>query len=211
LEEAIRKDETVVTEDTQEQLQDRGQALPRDRDTRSRSSVSTRWRWIGILAIFIVAIAVAVSVSIIVVGNNKESAPPKHDPVKDAYLKEIRTILVPNHVLSQTNAPQLRATEFMAYADSYHVNVTSPRLQQRYALFVIHFANGGERWNKDPVLHECDWMFVVCNNLTVVTKLLMGNQLDMTGPLPGEIGLLTHVGMYISSSCYCFKCDFSNL
>jgi Leucine-rich repeat (LRR) protein len=80
----------------------------------------------------------------------------------------------------------------MAFADSpNHVNVTSPRLQQRYALLVLYFSNGGEKWRINPEAHECDWKFCVCKNSSVITKLFMGSQLGMTGLLPGEIGLLT--------------------
>jgi hypothetical protein len=163
-------------------------------------------------------IAIAVSVSVVVMGNNKDSPspvanvePPPYNPVNDAYLREIRTILVPLQIWAEPNAPQLLATEFMAYTDSNHVNVTSPRLQQRYALLVLYFANGGGRWPMDALLHECDWNFVACNNQSVVTKLLMGDQLDMTGQLPAEIGLLSHVGKYKSARWVIAVCDFSYL
>jgi hypothetical protein len=154
-----------------------------------------------ILAVLLVVATIAVSVAVVIVGNKNDSAAPvgvivprRNSTVDYAYLQEIRTILVPLPIWAETNAPQLRATEFMAYTDSSHVNVTSSRLQQRYALLVLYFANGGERWPMDPLLHECDWTFVACNNQSVVTKLLMGDRIEMSGQLPAEIGLLSHVG-----------------
>ena len=160
---------------------------------------SSRWTWgLLILAIPLVVAAVAVCVAF---RNKNDSAapvivtvPPTNTTVDYAYLLEIRAILVPLITWGEINSPQLLATEFMAYTDSSHVNVTSPRLQQRYALLVLYFANGGERWPIDPLLHECDWTVVACNNQSVVTKLLMGDRLVMSGQLPAEIGLLSHLG-----------------
>jgi hypothetical protein len=164
--------------------------------------VATRWRW-SILASLLGVIAIAVGVVVVIVGNENStlpvdivSVPPprKNSTLNDAYLHEIRTILVPPRFWGESNAPQSRAAEFMAYADSpNHVSVTSPRLQQRYALLVLYFSNGGEKWRINPEFHECDWRFCVCKNSSVVTKLSMGNQLDMTGLLPDEIGLLTNL------------------
>jgi len=161
------------------------------------------WRWSLIAAtlssLIVVAVVVVVVVLVVVVTNNNKSsapAPPPQEqqspPLDTAYLQEIRSILVPPSLWTDTNAPQLRATEFMAFS-SKRVKVTSPRLFQRYALLTIYFSNGGERWPLDPSLHECEWLVVECNSQEVVQKLYMGNQLDMTGTLPAEIGLLTHV------------------
>jgi hypothetical protein len=60
-------------------------------------------------------------------------------------------------------------------------------------LLVLYFNNGGEKWRIDPEAHECDWTICVCTNSSVLIELLMGSQLDMTGLLPGEIGLLTNL------------------
>jgi hypothetical protein len=132
--------------------------------------------------------------------------PPGNNTVDGGYLQEIRAILVPPNLWGDPTAAQLRAVEYMAYAGSNRVNVTSPRLRQRYAILVLYFANGGDRWPINPARHECDWTFVVCNNQSVVTKLYMGSQLDMTGHLPAEIGLLTQLGTYCNSArllCTC--------
>jgi hypothetical protein len=191
----------VVAIDHEQALQQNGGS---DANSGSRPFWSARCRWSILASILgLITIAVGVAVVILVVGNKDSalptdvvSAPPlfKNNTVNDAYLQEIRVILVPPLFWGEPNAPQLRAVEFMAYADSpNHVPLESPRLQQRYVLLVLYFSNGGEKWPINPEFHECDWTFCVCNNSSVVTELFMGDQLDMTGHLPGEIGLLTNL------------------
>ena len=148
-------------------------------------SASSRWG-VFVLAILLGVAAIAVGVAVVTVGNKNDSAspvvvivPPGNNTVDGGYLQEIRAILVPPNLWGDPTAAQLRAVEYMAYAGSNRVNVTSPRLRQRYAMLVLYFANGGDRWPINPARHECDWTFVVCNNQSVVTKLYMGSQLDM--------------------------------
>jgi hypothetical protein len=197
---AASQGEATLTGDSVESI-DEEQALERrdgsDFNLCSRPFWSTRWRR-SILAslIGVLAIAIGVAVVVLAVGNTDSASsvdpPPfKNNTIDDAYLQQIRAILVPPQFWGESNAPQLRAAEFMAFADSpNHVNVTSPRLQQRYALLVLYFSNGGEKWSINPEAHECDWTICVCSNSSVLIELLMGSQLDMTGLLPGEIGLL---------------------
>jgi hypothetical protein len=84
----------------------------------------------------VLAIAIGVAVVVLAAGNTDlassvDPPPFTNNTIDDAYLQEIRVILVLPRLWGEPNAPQLRAAEFMAFADSQnHVNVTSPRLQQ---------------------------------------------------------------------------------
>ncbi|MBN1430366.1 MAG: leucine-rich repeat domain-containing protein [Anaerolineae bacterium] len=63
------------------------------------------------------------------------------------------------------------------------------------ALVALFKATGGENWNdntnwlKDEPI--CSWLGVICENNHVVSIDLNGNNLQ--GPLPPEIGMLTHL------------------
>ena len=165
-----------------------------------------RRNWVIVISILLLAsTGIAIGVIFVIAGEANSTPAPQedtnttpndNDPADRQYLQDIRTILVPPNLWSESNAPQMRATEFMTFADSKHVDPTSTRLVQRYALLVLYFANGGDRWPLNPLLHECDWPFVVCSVDAVATKLYMGQKVDMTGSLPAEIGLLSDLGKY---------------
>lgn len=157
---------------------------------------------IAIVFVVLLVIGGIVAVSLVLTRQKRTGAvpapsqttPPPSPPLFDTqYLQDIRSILVPHELWTDTNSPQMRATEFMA-ASFPKIDTTSPRLYQRYAMLVLYFANGGERWPSflDPSLHECNWSVVECNTNEEVGELRMSQQ-KMTGVLPQEIALLSHL------------------
>ena len=86
----------------------------------------SRWGLVAILLVGLMAVTVSVTVVLIVTKKNDSSSLPQQQvdqrptttnniTADDGYLQEIRSILVPPSLWTDTNAPQLRATEFMAY------------------------------------------------------------------------------------------------
>ena len=71
------------------------------------------------------------------------------------------------------------------------------RLIQRYALVVLAYSCGGDKWigviswMSRPMAHECDWLRVECED-DQVTKIILDNT-GMIGSIPEEIGLLTQL------------------
>lgn len=171
-----------------------------DTDTVERHQTKKKTRW-ALIAVTLLAVIVASVVSAVVLTRNhktpQEESPPQiqqpSPPLDSQYLQEIRSILVPSSLWTDTNAPQLRATEFMAYS-SQRIDVSSPRLYQRYALLTLYFSSGGETsWPFDPARHECEWPVIICNDEQQVVLVQMGTQLDLTGRLVDEIGLLSNL------------------
>jgi hypothetical protein len=125
---------------------------------------------------------------------------------QDEYLESICLFLLgpTEHLVLHSHSPQALAIEWLAYQDSLYLDVMSHpwRLLQRYALVTLYFANGGSLWPslKSPSsgwvphgvgVHECDWMFVDCNNQEEVVSLrLSGGGIVLTGALMTEIGHL---------------------
>jgi hypothetical protein len=75
------------------------------------------------------------------------------------------------------------------------------RLEQRYALMVLYYANDGEAWSSTFVqgwaesgVHECSWSYVACDsnsNSNNITELVTGKGMKLVGSLPAEIALLS--------------------
>jgi hypothetical protein len=129
------------------------------------------------------------------------------------YLRELRSqILDIDTFRLDPEAEQILATEWMTYVDTPRMSLNqTTRLKQRYALLVIHFAMGGKDWKfygwaNNPGVNECEWDRVRCNTRGDVEKLQLGMQdVDVTGTLVGEIGLLSSLGEFFLWS----KCAFS--
>lgn len=169
-----------------------------------RSPCASKWASVVIVcaSLLVMCVLVVVVVTVVIVTNNKKqqstAPPPTTSPplaLDTQYLQQIRTLLVPPSLWTDANAPQMRATEYMAFSE-IKIAVDNPtRLKQRYAILTIYFANGGG-WpmTHDISKHECDWSMVECNsNGTIVELHLGGSQLDLTGTLPPEIGMFEHL------------------
>mmetsp|Transcript_3780 Transcript_3780/g.8436 ORF Transcript_3780/g.8436 Transcript_3780/m.8436 type:complete len:641 (-) Transcript_3780:879-2801(-) len=133
-----------------------------------------------------------------------EPVSPPPAPVVDEeeaamYLYQLRLQLLGVRALHlDPGAPQLQATEWMAYMDVPHLDLTSPRLRQRYALLVIFFAMSvkKEMWQQlgwaVGGLHECEWAFVTCAPDDELVRRLDVDpfKVNLAGSLPTEMGLL---------------------
>lgn len=164
--------------------------------TKKRRLSHVHWALIATTLLLLGLIAVAVIVPVLVVRNkNNDSAPPKQTtttPVLDtAYLQNLRSILVPPILWTDTNAPQVRAVDFMAIHPPFIPISLVPKLQQRYTMLVMYFTNGGETWPLNPRDDECNWNVTTCNLEGEIVELNM-TALDMTGTLVQEISLLAH-------------------
>jgi hypothetical protein len=117
-----------------------------------------------------------------------------------AYLRELRFTVLGIDTF-RAGPIQLLATEWMAYTDTPPFGTRVPledltRVVQRYALLVLHFANGGGKgWGEmmwaNPGSHECEWMGIECNSKGHIEALNLGSNVDLTGELMDEIGLLS--------------------
>ena len=131
------------------------------------------------------------------------------------YLRDLRVqILGMDTFRLDPEADQMRATDWMTFVDTPRLALNqTARLKQRYALLVIYFAMGGKDWKfygwaNNPGVNECEWDRVYCNARGDVEQLQLGMQdVDMTGTLVGEIGLLSSLGEFSSGpvKCVCFS------
>eukprot|EP00546_Thalassionema_frauenfeldii_P001489 CAMPEP_0178933352 /NCGR_PEP_ID=MMETSP0786-20121207/23212_1 /TAXON_ID=186022 /ORGANISM="Thalassionema frauenfeldii, Strain CCMP 1798" /LENGTH=376 /DNA_ID=CAMNT_0020610919 /DNA_START=559 /DNA_END=1689 /DNA_ORIENTATION=+ len=164
--------------------------------------------WLLFLVIFLVALICVISTFAILrvyesekmyeKASNERNAESEAGEVDNSYyLRTLRNFLLGADVFRlDTNAPQLKATEWMAFKDLPHVDFDmSFRLKQRFALATLYFGMGGEDWDLESWLqagrHECQWELVSCSEVEEVTKLSLGGSLGLTGSLVEEIGLLT--------------------
>ena len=97
------------------------------------------------------------------------------------------------------DAPQLKATEWMALEDNACIadlNVTT--VEQRYAIMTIYFGLGLDtsvsNWAA-PGTHECDWDNIGCNPAKKITKIEIAKA---TGTLVEEFARLSSL-----SECEC--------
>lgn len=167
--------------------------------------------WLLSLVIFLVALICVISTfAIIRVCENEkmyEKASNDLNAESEAdnsyYLSTLRNILLGADAFRlDTNAPQLKATEWMAFEDLPRVDFNmSFRLKQRFALATLYFGMGGEDWDLESWLqagrHECQWELVSCSEVEEVTKLSLGGSLGLTGSLVEEIGLLTSLSKFL--------------
>lgn len=96
------------------------------------------------------------------------------------------------------NSPQSHALLWMAEIDSVRLNLSATNLQQRYALMVLWYTQGGSDWEDQgwaiPGVHECEWMHINCNEYKEVVGIVKGDGMKMTGSLATEIGILCKLG-----------------
>lgn len=110
--------------------------------------------------------------------------------------------------------PQAAALDWLVHDDFELITMsddadelTTARVQQRYALTVLHLATG--RWNRvggwatdsGARHHECTWTGAKCDfdthYQTVYSLELNSGQVGrIQGSLPTEVGLLTHLGEF---------------
>ena len=99
------------------------------------------------------------------------------------------------------STPQALAAEFVLYDDVLQIPARDPRFVERYALSVLHYANGGcsGMWIDDAgwmtEIDHCDgWRGVICDLRGRIVELnLSGNR--VSGNLPVELSLLTELGV----------------
>lgn len=107
--------------------------------------------------------------------------------------------------ITEDGTPEEAALRWLAYDDPHQLSTDShiDRITQRFVLATLFFATNGDTW-----LHwyrfmshhdECEWnhgddtlVGAYCNNKNFVEKLILDN-LNLTGTLPRDIGLLTHM------------------
>mmetsp|Transcript_14210 Transcript_14210/g.21908 ORF Transcript_14210/g.21908 Transcript_14210/m.21908 type:complete len:620 (-) Transcript_14210:116-1975(-) len=111
--------------------------------------------------------------------------------------------------LSSPESPQFKAAQWMAFEDSKKGLPLQEggRFLQRYALMVLYYATGGERWLYDlyfgnPNRDECHWnrnrdqkypLGVQCkDNNSRITGLTL-TAMEMKGNLPSELSLLSNL------------------
>jgi Leucine-rich repeat (LRR) protein len=129
--------------------------------------------------------------------------------------------------LDDSSSAQFKAARWMALEDSKSLPLQGPRFLQRYALMTLYFATGGEHWLYDlnfasPNRDECHWnhefrqphgssyeLGVNCGNDNQVTSLSI-DAMGLTGTLPTELSLLTHM-QHLSLRSNSLSGDIPNL
>ena len=191
------------------------QDFPRDYvPTKKVYPPNTVWKFLP-LVIFALIVAVITAVGLILTRpTNCEpptSAEDDNGIETDAAkrcLQQLRyNFLGVEAVRLDPGAPQLMATEWMAFEDSAcSVDLDFTLLEQRYALLTLYFAMGGVNWGfygwASPGVHECEWERVDCDTNDQVAKLEL---INATGSLVDEIGLLSSLSKYFVVLCLSYR------
>lgn len=93
------------------------------------------------------------------------------------------------------DSPQSKALQWLVEQDTTIDTTDLSRLEQRYAMMVLYYNNGGTRWNLDLPFsdltdtNECNFQGVFCEG-GVITRLAW-SELGILGTLPKEFSLLS--------------------
>ncbi|KAI2506237.1 hypothetical protein MHU86_8172 [Fragilaria crotonensis] len=136
-------------------------------------------------AVFAAAVVAIITTSVLVTVTKTDTATKCQSELR-------HTLLGIDALTLSADAPQSKATEWMAMEDSAcEAGLTAARLEQRYALLVIYFGMSVKSASSNliaPGIHECDWVNVGCDSANQVTEIQL---IRAVGTLVEEIALLS--------------------
>jgi hypothetical protein len=177
------------------EVENRSQPLVEDQqDTASQPLKANhkQRRWImalvGVLSLFVLAIAATLPLL-----GKKEA---DYSRTKLERLQDLQTILLNVSeplAFVRLDSPSSQALQYLAYKqDQFNVR-TKDRVLQLYALLVVLFTCGGYHdLLDDSTVSECDIGYLTCDEKGTLIALDLSDQ-KLSGSLPKELGLLTHL------------------
>lgn len=172
---------------------------------------TSRWRMGMVLVCLVIAAAAAGMISLLVTMNDKSATPDQAAPSTSSeptYLEQLQSqFLGSQELFLGPNSHQMQAMTWLAMVDEPRLNLTATNLQQRYALMVLWYAQGGIDWQVQgwakPGVHECEWQFLKCNENDWVVEIIQEQGMKLTGSLASEIGMLIHLGEFLGALPCC--------
>lgn len=164
-------------------------------DTQPLKKRHTQRRWTMALTGVLSLIAIVIAATLPMTGNNEVDS----SRTKLEKLQELQSILL-NYseplAFVRPDSPSSQALQYLAYKqDQFALTVRSEgQILQLYALLVLLFTCGG--YNdllKEKTFSECDGIkYLVCDENGNLISLSLNEQ-KLSGELPKELGLLTHL------------------
>lgn len=113
------------------------------------------------------------------------------DTRREALLVKLKGIS--GNSVTEFGTVQSKAANWIMFEDTTMLTASSKQLFQRYALAVLYFMMGSERWfTLDAEAEECMWERIGCDPDGRVDYIKF-DHCDMNGPIPHEISVLTEL------------------
>jgi len=113
------------------------------------------------------------------------------DTRQEALLEKLKGIS--GNSVTESGTVQSKAANWIMFKDTKMLTASSKQLYQRYALAVLYFMMGNERWfTLDAEAEECMWERIGCDTDGRVNYIKF-DHCDMHGPIPHEISVLTEL------------------
>ena len=127
------------------------------------------------------SILTVIVVAIVVLATQIPPALREHElKARELEMSGLLTGLSSNESIANPSSAQYKAKEWILSEDNSGLDPKNDknRIIQRYALAVLYYSTGGDRWiyqgNFMSSNHECDWNFVKCAINDTVTGLEIG-------------------------------------